>query len=61
MREKSCFYMEYNLQWFAKEGNGGEKTEPATSKKLQDARNGLGRHLPSNLDNIRQQCNRIPN
>lgn len=39
MREKSCFYMEYNLQWFAKEGNGGEKTEPATSKKLQDARN----------------------
>ena len=31
--------MEYNLQWFAKEGNGGEKTEPATSKKLQDARN----------------------
>lgn len=31
--------MEYDLQWFAKEGNGGEKTEPATSKKLQDARN----------------------
>lgn len=31
--------MEYELQWFAKEGNGGEKTEPATSKKLQDARN----------------------
>ena len=39
MREKSCFFMEYDLQWFAKEGNGGEKTEPATSKKLQDARN----------------------
>ncbi len=39
MREESCFFMEYNLQWFAKEGNGGEKTEPATSKKLQDARN----------------------
>ena len=31
--------MEYELQWFAKDGDGGEKTEPATSKKLQDARN----------------------
>ena len=31
--------MEYDLQWFAKDGDGGEKTEPATSKKLQDARN----------------------
>lgn len=28
----------YNLQFFAKEGPGGEKTEPATSKKLNDAR-----------------------
>ena len=28
----------YNLQFFAKEGMGGEKTEPATSKKLRDAR-----------------------
>ncbi len=28
----------YNLQFFAKEGMGGEKTEPATAKKLQDAR-----------------------
>lgn len=28
----------YNLQFFAKEGMGGEKTEPATKKKLQDAR-----------------------
>lgn len=28
----------YNLQFFAKEGMGGEKTEPATSKKLKDAR-----------------------
>ena len=27
----------YNLQWFA-EGEGGEKTEPATQKKLDDAR-----------------------
>ena len=28
----------YNLQFFAKEGMGGEKTEPATQKKLTDAR-----------------------
>ncbi len=28
----------YNLQWFAKDGEGGEKTEPATAKKLKDAR-----------------------
>ena len=28
----------YDLQLFAKEGPGGEKTEPATDKKLQDAR-----------------------
>ena len=27
----------YNLQWFA-DGEGGEKTEPATQKKLDDAR-----------------------
>lgn len=30
--------MEYNLQLFA-DGQGGEKTEPATEKKLRDARN----------------------
>ncbi len=30
--------LEYNLQFFA-EGMGGEKTEPATPKKLSDARN----------------------
>lgn len=30
--------LEYNLQFFAKDGPGGEKTEPATSKKLTDAR-----------------------
>lgn len=30
--------MQYNLQFFAKEGPGGEKTEDATSKKLKDAR-----------------------
>lgn len=28
----------FNLQFFAKEGQGGEKTEPATQKKLEDAR-----------------------
>ncbi|MGN0482766.1 MAG: flagellar biosynthesis protein FlhB [Lachnospiraceae bacterium] len=28
----------YDLQWFAKDGPGGEKTEPATEKKLTDAR-----------------------
>ena len=28
----------YNLQWFA-DGEGGEKTEPAPQKKLNDARN----------------------
>ena len=28
----------YDLQFFAKEGMGGEKTEPATTKKLNDAR-----------------------
>ena len=27
----------YNLQWFA-DGEGEEKTEPATQKKLDDAR-----------------------
>lgn len=30
--------LRYNLQFFAKEGPGGEKTEPATEKKLTDAR-----------------------
>ena len=30
--------LEYNLQFFAKDGPGGEKTEPATAKKLADAR-----------------------
>jgi flagellar biosynthetic protein FlhB len=30
--------LNYNLQWFAKDGEGGEKTEPATAKKLRDAR-----------------------
>lgn len=30
--------LQYDLQFFAKEGPGGEKTEPATAKKLRDAR-----------------------
>lgn len=31
-------YLAYNLQFFAKDGPGGEKTELPTSKKLEDAR-----------------------
>lgn len=31
-------YMKYDLQLFAKEGSGGEKTEEPTAKKLSDAR-----------------------
>lgn len=30
--------LSYNLQFFAKDGPGGERTEPATHKKLADAR-----------------------
>ena len=30
--------LKYELQFFAKEGEGGEKTEDATPKKLDDAR-----------------------
>ena len=36
--KNSTMILEYNLQWFAKDGEGGEKTEPATAKKLNDAR-----------------------
>ncbi len=32
-------YMKYDLQLFAKEGAGGEKTEEPTAKKLRNARN----------------------
>ncbi|MCI5856073.1 MAG: flagellar biosynthesis protein FlhB [Agathobacter sp.] len=32
------YILRYNLQWFAQDGEGGEKTEPATQKKLDDAR-----------------------
>ncbi|MDE7299652.1 MAG: EscU/YscU/HrcU family type III secretion system export apparatus switch protein, partial [Lachnospiraceae bacterium] len=31
-------YRSFRLQFFAKEGPGGEKTEEATTKKLEDAR-----------------------
>lgn len=34
----SIYRLSYNLQLFAKEGAGGEKTEEATPKKLEDAR-----------------------
>jgi len=30
--------LDYDLQFFAKEGEGGEKTEEPTTKKLDDAR-----------------------
>ena len=36
--EKIDLFFEIDLQWFAKDGEGGEKTEPATAKKLRDAR-----------------------
>lgn len=35
-KKKKRYY--YNLQLFAKDGSGGEKTEPATAKKLENAR-----------------------
>lgn len=38
MKEKKSLILVYNLQWFAKDGPGGEKTEPATAKKLREAR-----------------------
>lgn len=42
MKEELCMHLTYrlpyNLQFFAKEGAGGDKTEEPTAKKLQDAR-----------------------
>ena len=35
---ESAYLLKLDLQLFAKEGPGGEKTEPATDKKLSDAR-----------------------
>lgn len=36
--ENAKLLLQYNLQFFAKDGPGGEKTEEPTSKKLEDAR-----------------------
>ncbi len=36
--EDTTLLLKLNLQFFAKDGPGGEKTEPATSKKLDDVR-----------------------
>lgn len=38
MQEDKILLLAYNLQLFAQDGPGGEKTEPATAKKLSDAR-----------------------
>lgn len=38
MEQEKIPILQYNLQWFAKDGPGGEKTEPATAKKLKEAR-----------------------
>lgn len=38
MTEYNSLLIAYNLQFFAKDGPGGEKTEEPTSKKLNDAR-----------------------
>lgn len=39
MEKEKRFLLTYDLQRFAKDGPGGEKTEPATAKRLTDARN----------------------
>ena len=36
--DNETLLLKLNLQFFAKDGPGGEKTEPATSKKLNDIR-----------------------
>lgn len=38
MEQKLELRLQLNLQFFAKDGPGGEKTEEPTSKKLEDAR-----------------------
>ena len=38
MYEENLLLIPYNLQFFAPDGEGGEKTEDPTSKKLSDAR-----------------------
>ncbi len=37
IKEKDSLFLPYHLQFFAKEGAGGEKTEEPTTKKLSDA------------------------
>lgn len=37
-KQEIKYILRYDLQFFAKDGEGGEKTEPATQKKLNDAR-----------------------
>ena len=38
MEREENLLLKYNLQFFAKDGPGGEKTEEPTAKKLEDAR-----------------------
>lgn len=38
MEEEKKYYLKLRLQFFAKDGPGGEKTEEPTTKKLEDAR-----------------------
>ena len=38
MDDRIVIIIPYNLQFFAQDGPGGEKTEPASQKKLDDAR-----------------------
>ncbi len=38
MEMRDSYLLKYNLQFFAKDGPGGEKTEEPTAKKLEDAR-----------------------
>ena len=38
MDNKENYLFKYELQFFGKDGPGGEKTEDATTKKLKDAR-----------------------
>ncbi len=56
MEEKNTLLLGYDLQWFAKDGPGGEKTEPATAKKLREARDDgkvtKSRELSSAIDLI---------
>ena len=53
MEWKDRLLFAYDLQWFAKDGPGGEKTEPATEKKLREAREdgkvAKSRNLPQHL------------